>query len=155
MTEPKFILTCLCWQTQPIPIPLSPLSTLFPRLRCSVEGLNQELEGMFISQSPPPQHRVGVSNTPRHMHTQRSSGTTLQAPGQANGCWCYILKSANSRPDSSSRSQTVTVLQSLCTALAEVLRMTAPSHPSLLRPPPLPRPAPPPSFKTPTHRILL
>ncbi|XP_013869400.1 glucocorticoid-induced transcript 1 protein [Austrofundulus limnaeus] len=45
-------------QTQPIPIPLSPLSTLVPRLRCSVEGLNQELEGMFISQSPPPQHRL-------------------------------------------------------------------------------------------------
>ncbi|XP_027857542.1 glucocorticoid-induced transcript 1 protein-like [Xiphophorus couchianus] len=45
-------------QTQPVPIPLSPLSTLVPRLRCSVEGLNQELEGMFISQSPPPQHRL-------------------------------------------------------------------------------------------------
>uniref|UniRef100_A0A3Q2QGD5 Protein FAM117A-like n=1 Tax=Fundulus heteroclitus TaxID=8078 RepID=A0A3Q2QGD5_FUNHE len=45
-------------QTQPVPIPLSPLSTLVPRLRCSVEGLNQELEGMFISPSPPPQHRL-------------------------------------------------------------------------------------------------
>ncbi|XP_054914042.1 glucocorticoid-induced transcript 1 protein-like [Poeciliopsis prolifica] len=45
-------------QTQPVPIPLSPLSTLVPRLRCSVEGLNQELEGMFISQSPPSQHRL-------------------------------------------------------------------------------------------------
>ncbi|XP_074520204.1 protein FAM117A-like [Halichoeres trimaculatus] len=37
-------------QTQPIHIPLAPLSTLVPRLRCSVEGLNQELEGMFICQ---------------------------------------------------------------------------------------------------------
>lgn len=37
-------------QTKPIPIPLAPLSTLVPRLRCSVEGLNQELEGMFICQ---------------------------------------------------------------------------------------------------------
>ncbi|XP_038154762.1 protein FAM117A-like isoform X1 [Cyprinodon tularosa] len=45
-------------QTQPVPIPVSPLSTLVPRLRCSVEGLNQELEGMFISQSPPPQHKL-------------------------------------------------------------------------------------------------
>lgn len=45
-------------QTQPVPIPLSPLSTMVPRLRCSVEGLNQELEGMFISQSPPPPHRL-------------------------------------------------------------------------------------------------
>ncbi|KAF7204424.1 protein FAM117A isoform X2 [Nothobranchius furzeri] len=45
-------------QTQPIPIPLSPLSTLVPRLRCSVEGLNQELEGMFISQSPLPLNRL-------------------------------------------------------------------------------------------------
>ncbi|XP_022599284.1 protein FAM117A-like [Seriola dumerili] len=45
-------------QTQPIPIPLAPLSTLVPRLRCSVEGLNQELEGMFICQPPHPQHRL-------------------------------------------------------------------------------------------------
>ncbi|XP_072230288.1 protein FAM117A-like [Leuresthes tenuis] len=45
-------------QTQPIPIPLTPLSTLVPRLRCSVEGLNQELEGMFISQPPLPQHTL-------------------------------------------------------------------------------------------------
>ncbi|XP_041672419.1 protein FAM117A-like [Cheilinus undulatus] len=45
-------------QTQPIPIPLSPLSTLVPRLRCSVEGLNQELEGMFICQPPHPQPMV-------------------------------------------------------------------------------------------------
>lgn len=45
-------------QTQPIPIPLAPLSTLVPRLRCSVEGLNQELEGMFISQPPHPQQRL-------------------------------------------------------------------------------------------------
>ncbi|XP_077359041.1 protein FAM117A-like isoform X2 [Festucalex cinctus] len=37
-------------QTQPIPIPLAPLSRLVPRLRCSVEGLNQELEGMFVCQ---------------------------------------------------------------------------------------------------------
>ncbi|KAI9536741.1 hypothetical protein NQZ68_031816 [Dissostichus eleginoides] len=45
-------------QTQPIPIPLSPLCTLVPRLRCSVEGLNQELEGMFICQPAHPQHRL-------------------------------------------------------------------------------------------------
>ncbi|XP_041818599.1 protein FAM117A-like isoform X2 [Chelmon rostratus] len=45
-------------QTQPIPIPLAPLSTLVPRLRCSVEGLNQELEGMFICQPQHPQHRL-------------------------------------------------------------------------------------------------
>ncbi|XP_040885426.1 protein FAM117A isoform X2 [Toxotes jaculatrix] len=45
-------------QTQPIPIPLAPLSTLVPRLRCSVEGLNQELEGMFICQPTHPQHRL-------------------------------------------------------------------------------------------------
>ncbi|XP_059181213.1 protein FAM117A-like [Centropristis striata] len=45
-------------QTQPVAIPLAPLSTLVPRLRCSVEGLNQELEGMFICQPPHPQHRL-------------------------------------------------------------------------------------------------
>lgn len=50
--------TCLCAQTQPIPIPPAPLSTLVPPLRCSVEGLNQELEGMFISQSLHPLQRV-------------------------------------------------------------------------------------------------
>ncbi|XP_028423336.1 protein FAM117A isoform X2 [Perca flavescens] len=45
-------------RTQPIPIPLAPLSTLVPRLRCSVEGLNQELEGMFICQPLHPQQRL-------------------------------------------------------------------------------------------------
>uniref|UniRef100_A0A8D3E0M4 Cytochrome c oxidase subunit NDUFA4-like n=1 Tax=Scophthalmus maximus TaxID=52904 RepID=A0A8D3E0M4_SCOMX len=45
-------------QTQSTPIPLAPLSTLVPRLRCSVEGLNQELEGMFICQPLHPQHRL-------------------------------------------------------------------------------------------------
>ncbi|KAM7370860.1 hypothetical protein PAMP_010374 [Pampus punctatissimus] len=45
-------------QAQPIPIPLAPLSTLVPRLRCSVEGLNQELEGMFICQPTHQQHRL-------------------------------------------------------------------------------------------------
>ncbi|CAK6971006.1 protein FAM117A-like isoform X1 [Scomber scombrus] len=45
-------------QTQPIPIPHAPLSTLVPRLRCSVEGLNQELEGMFICQPTYQQHRL-------------------------------------------------------------------------------------------------
>nr|XP_046233709.1 protein FAM117A [Scatophagus argus] len=45
-------------QTQPIPIPLAPLSTLVPRLRCSVEGLNQELEGMFVCQPSQPQQRL-------------------------------------------------------------------------------------------------
>ncbi|XP_029934357.1 protein FAM117A-like isoform X2 [Myripristis murdjan] len=45
-------------QTQPVPIPLTPLSRLAPRLRCSVEGLNQELEGMFICQPPHHQHRL-------------------------------------------------------------------------------------------------
>ncbi|XP_068161642.1 protein FAM117A isoform X2 [Antennarius striatus] len=44
-------------ETQPIPIPHAPLSTLAPRLRCSVEGLNQELEGMFISLPPHPQDK--------------------------------------------------------------------------------------------------
>lgn len=45
-------------QTEPIPIPPAPLSTLVPPLRCSVEGLNQELEGMFISQSLHPLQRL-------------------------------------------------------------------------------------------------
>uniref|UniRef100_A0A8C6SZS6 Family with sequence similarity 117 member Aa n=1 Tax=Neogobius melanostomus TaxID=47308 RepID=A0A8C6SZS6_9GOBI len=44
--------------TKPIPIPLAPLSTLVPRLGCSVEGLNQELEGMFICHPSPAHQRV-------------------------------------------------------------------------------------------------
>ncbi|XP_068614013.1 protein FAM117A-like [Brachionichthys hirsutus] len=44
--------------TQPVPIPHAPLSTLVPRLRCSVEGLNQELEGMFVCQPPHPQLKL-------------------------------------------------------------------------------------------------
>uniref|UniRef100_A0A3P8PET9 Family with sequence similarity 117 member Aa n=1 Tax=Astatotilapia calliptera TaxID=8154 RepID=A0A3P8PET9_ASTCA len=57
----KIVFTCLCAQTQPIPIPPAPLSTLVPPLRCSVEGLNQELEGMFISQSLHPLQRVIIT----------------------------------------------------------------------------------------------
>ncbi|XP_051925421.1 protein FAM117A-like [Hippocampus zosterae] len=45
-------------QTQPVAIPLAPLSTLVPRLRCSVEGLNQELEGMFVCQPGHRQHQL-------------------------------------------------------------------------------------------------
>ncbi|KAJ8414225.1 hypothetical protein AAFF_G00050950 [Aldrovandia affinis] len=38
-------------QTMPVPIPLTPLSRLTPRLRRSVEGLNQELEGVFVRET--------------------------------------------------------------------------------------------------------
>ncbi|XP_035261732.1 protein FAM117A-like [Anguilla anguilla] len=44
-------------QTMPLPIPLTPLSKLTPRLRHSVEGLNQELEGVFVCGTPDEQHR--------------------------------------------------------------------------------------------------
>lgn len=68
-------------QTQPIPIPLTPLSTLVPRLRCSVEGLNQELEGMFICQPPNSQH--GLLEVPdghrAPVPTQSSSSSGSQS----------------------------------------------------------------------------
>ncbi|XP_053722333.1 protein FAM117A-like [Synchiropus splendidus] len=45
-------------QTPPIPIPVMPLSSLVPPLGCSMEALNQELEGVFISQSTQQQHQL-------------------------------------------------------------------------------------------------
>ncbi|KAG9350057.1 hypothetical protein JZ751_026410 [Albula glossodonta] len=45
-------------QTLPLPIPLVPLSRLTPRLCHSVEGLNQELEGVFVREVPEEQHRI-------------------------------------------------------------------------------------------------
>lgn len=62
----------LCFQTQPIPIPLAPLSTLVPRLRCSVEGLNQELEAMLICQPTHTQHRVTGTSAPTTKFTKRN-----------------------------------------------------------------------------------
>ncbi|KAJ8364430.1 hypothetical protein SKAU_G00132610 [Synaphobranchus kaupii] len=44
-------------QTMPLPIPLRPLSRLTPRLCHSVEGLNQELEGVFVCETLEEQHR--------------------------------------------------------------------------------------------------
>ncbi|XP_023655632.2 protein FAM117A-like [Paramormyrops kingsleyae] len=45
-------------QTTPITIPLAPLVRLAPRLRHSIEGLNQELEGVFVREQPEEQHRI-------------------------------------------------------------------------------------------------
>ncbi|XP_076853121.1 protein FAM117A [Brachyhypopomus gauderio] len=39
-------------------MPLLPLSRLAPRLRRSVEGLNLELEGVFVSEKPEEQHKI-------------------------------------------------------------------------------------------------
>uniref|UniRef100_G3NVL2 Family with sequence similarity 117 member Aa n=1 Tax=Gasterosteus aculeatus aculeatus TaxID=481459 RepID=G3NVL2_GASAC len=66
-------------QTPPISIPLPPLSTLVPRLRCSVEGLNQELEGMFICQPLHRPHRVPVT-CPPHMRHKRFDGAEVVLP---------------------------------------------------------------------------
>lgn len=41
-------------------MPLIPLSRLAPRLRRSVEGLNLELEGVFVSETAKEQHKVSV-----------------------------------------------------------------------------------------------
>ncbi|KAL0993274.1 hypothetical protein UPYG_G00105540 [Umbra pygmaea] len=39
-------------------VPLTPLSRLAPRLRRSVEGLNLELEGVFVSEKPEDKHKI-------------------------------------------------------------------------------------------------
>lgn len=39
-------------------MPLVPLNRLAPRLQRSVEGLNLELEGVFVSEKPEDQHEV-------------------------------------------------------------------------------------------------
>ncbi|MFT7814770.1 protein FAM117A-like isoform X1 [Arapaima gigas] len=61
----KIVIVCVCVcvcvappQTAPVPIPQTALSRLTPRLCHSVEGLNQELEGVFVREMPEEQHRV-------------------------------------------------------------------------------------------------
>uniref|UniRef100_A0A673KDY8 Protein FAM117A-like n=1 Tax=Sinocyclocheilus rhinocerous TaxID=307959 RepID=A0A673KDY8_9TELE len=48
------VCVCVCAQT----MPLIPLSRLAPRLRRSVEGLNLELEGVFVSETAKEQHKI-------------------------------------------------------------------------------------------------
>ncbi|KAJ0060610.1 hypothetical protein NL108_016600, partial [Boleophthalmus pectinirostris] len=82
--------------TKPIPIPLAPLSTLVPKLRCSVEGLNQELEGMFFCQplpalqrflevpdghrAPIPSHSCSSGSQSDQASTPLSSSSTSSSP---------------------------------------------------------------------------
>jgi len=48
-------------------LPLAPLNRLAPRLRRSVEGLNLELEEVFVSEKPDDQHEVRPqSDTSNH-----------------------------------------------------------------------------------------
>lgn len=82
----------MCLQTQPIPIPLAPLSTLVPRLRCSVEGLNQELEAMLICQPPHTQHRVMVSSS---QHTKCVKRLHAKPLHKLNTVACFFLLSSS------------------------------------------------------------
>ncbi|KAM9426056.1 protein FAM117A-like isoform 2-T2 [Pholidichthys leucotaenia] len=103
-------------QTQPIPIPLKPLSTLAPPLRCSVEGLNQELERMFISHSPyqqqrlheiPDGHRAPVPQQSRSSGSQSDPAATPPSPSSSTSspcsspnCICTAQpNSADTQPD--------------------------------------------------------
>lgn len=45
-------------------LPLLPLNRLAPRLRRSVEGLNLELEEVFVSEKPDDQHGVSGAESP-------------------------------------------------------------------------------------------
>lgn len=49
-----------CVLGDPPPPQTVPLSRLAPRLRRSVEGLNLELEGVFVSETPEDQHKVSM-----------------------------------------------------------------------------------------------
>ena len=148
----KNALCCLCSQTQPIPIPLAPLSTLVPRLRCSVEGLNQELEGMFICQPTHQQHRVPLTSPPpnkRMCKRIRKYLTQIKTWRFLNRLLLMLIKQCKRCCFlswlSSLRFQTDTGLRSLRRAAAADLRVTPPS-PHLsphLPPPPHPAPLPP------------
>lgn len=93
-------------QTPAIHIPLAPLCTLVPRLRCSEEGLNQELEGMFICQSnhPPPRllevpdgHRAPVP--PQSCNSGLQSDPTSSSPSSPS---VYMSTSLTVTEDSTS-----------------------------------------------------
>lgn len=126
----------LSFQTQPIPIPLAPLSTLVPRLRCSVEGLNQELEAMLICQPTHTQPRVNGT----------SSSSTCCLPAKLHKLQVFFVFLVFL---SSMTFQTATGLPSHCrapTAEAAVgLRVTLPQHHCL----------PPPSLQVPRHPTCL
>lgn len=57
---PVLHFSCLWCPPPPQTVPLTPLSRLAPRLRRSVEGLNLELEGVFVSETPEDQHKVSM-----------------------------------------------------------------------------------------------
>ncbi|KAF7664969.1 hypothetical protein LDENG_00158750 [Lucifuga dentata] len=98
-------------QTQPIPIPLAPLSTLAPRLRCSLEGLNQELEGMFICHPPhhqprllevPDGHRAPVPPQSCSSGSQSEPTTTpISAPTSSSSSPCSFPTHISTSPPSS------------------------------------------------------
>ncbi|XP_029954435.1 protein FAM117A-like isoform X2 [Salarias fasciatus] len=85
---------CSWGTTQPIPIPRPALSTLSPQLCSSVEGLNQELEGMFISPTPDPQHRL--------LEVPDGHRAPIPPQSSSNGSQCdlatFSLASAPSSP---------------------------------------------------------
>ncbi|XP_054625185.1 protein FAM117A-like isoform X2 [Dunckerocampus dactyliophorus] len=99
-------------QTQPIPIPLTPLSTLVPRLRRSVEGLNQELEGMFVCQPAHQQHQfLEVPDGHRAPVPPQSCSSGSQSdPASVTP---HSLSSASSSPCSTSEDAPVDVHQGL------------------------------------------
>lgn len=86
-------------QTQPIPIALAPLSTLVPRLRCSVEGLNQELEAMLICQPPHTQHRLhDVPDGHRAPVPLQTSSTSSSSGGSQSDAATTPLSSSSFSP---------------------------------------------------------
>lgn len=129
----------LCPQTPPIPIPLAPLSTLVPQLRCSVEGLNQELEGMFICQPPHPQHRVNATNREK-IHLLRKEALNIMVTVITCVKQCFIpILAASRSPRWSPGSSPSTELQQWIsewphlstTVLILVLLTKSPSRPHL------------------------
>ncbi|XP_034049503.1 protein FAM117A-like isoform X2 [Thalassophryne amazonica] len=100
-------------QTKPIPIPAF-LSTLVPPLHCSVEGLNQELEGMFICQSQHHQHRL----------LEVPDGHRAPVPPQScsTGCQsCHISTPLSPSPTSSSPCSSPTNISTFSPSPKDVL----------------------------------
>ncbi|XP_062389092.1 protein FAM117A isoform X2 [Sardina pilchardus] len=66
-------------------VPLTPLNRLAPRLRRSVEGLNLELEGVFVSEAPEEQHQIldAPDGHRAPVPTQRCSSGSQSDPSPA------------------------------------------------------------------------
>ncbi|KAF6732026.1 Protein FAM117A [Oryzias melastigma] len=101
------------------PSPSLPLSTLVPPLRCSVEGLNQELEGMFISQPLLPQHRASITYTPPSTHfLEIPDGHRAPIPSNGSSSGSHSDRTITPISPSSTSSSPFSSPSYVCTSLS-------------------------------------